>query len=373
MPVNRALGAVGENAFLSLWGERLRRHPGQLNALHEADAELVPLPGTGRLLAVTTDTVAEEIALGFYRDAETVGWVAAAASLSDLAAVAAEPVGLLAAVTLPREAPRAFAEGLAKGLDAAAQAAGTWILGGDTNVADAASVTTTAVGTVAADERLTRVGCAAGDAVYASGQLGAGALPVMRAMGLAAGAPGPPSADGPAAAEFRPCPRLREARLLVGWASACMDTSDGLVATLDQLSRLNGVGFDVTVPIADILVAEAHAACRGAGLDPLLALAQPHGEFELVFTVSAEREEAFELHAQENGFEPVRLGVVTALGAGDAGLRFSGDGAPRDLDGARIRNLQDETGADLARYAAALAALLATPLPPRAPAGAGPR
>jgi len=366
MPLNPALGAVGENAFLALWGERLRRHPAQVNALHESDAELVPLPGTDRLLAVTTDTVAEEIALGFYRDAETVGWVAAAASLSDLAAVGAEPVGLLTAVTLPRAAPRAFAEDLAKGLDAAARAAGTYILGGDTNLADAPSVTTTAIGTVGAWEKLTRVGCVAGDVIYASGRLGAGALPAMRAMGL------------PAAGEFRPTPRLREARLLAGRASACMDTSDGLVATLDQLARLNGVGFDVTAPIADITVPAAHAACRAAGLDPILALAQPHGEFELVFTMRAERAEAFERYARENGFTPLRLGVATAPGAGGDALRFSGDGAVRVLDGARIRNLQDETGGDLRRYAAVLTALLAGPgaptsPPPRAPAAAAPR
>jgi thiamine-monophosphate kinase len=361
MPVNRTLGAVGENAFLALWGERLRRHPDQVNGLHEADAELVPLPGTGRLLAVTTDTVAEEIALGFYRDPETIGWVAAAASLSDLAAVAAEPVGLVTAVTLPRAAPRAFAEGLAKGLDDAARAAGTFILGGDTNLGDAASVTTTAVGTVAEGERLTRVGCAAGEVVYASGRLGGGALAVMRALGIST------------AGDFRPYPRLREARLLAGWATACMDTSDGLVATLDQLSRLNGVGFDVTAPLADVLAPDVLAACRAAGLDPLLALAQPHGEFELVFTVPAVRAEAFEKHAREHGFEPVRLGVATASAAEVAALRFSSDGAPRVLDGARIRNLQDEVGSDPARYAVALAALLATPPPPPGPAAAGPR
>ena len=364
MPVNRALGAVGENAFLALWGECLRRNPAQVNGLHEADAELVPLPGTGRLLAVTTDTVAEEIALGFYRDPETIGWVVAAASLSDLAAVAAEPVGLVTAVTLPREAPRAFAEGLAVGLDAAARAAGTFILGGDTNLGDAASVTTTAVGTVAEGVRLTRVGCVAGDFVYASGRLGGGALAVMRSLGLSDGG------------DFRPYPRLREGRLLAGWASACMDTSDGLVATLDQLARLNGVGFDVTAPLPDILVPDVRAACRAVGLDPLLALAQPHGEFELVFTVPAVPAEAFERHAREHGFEPVRLGVATAEPDAATALRFSGDGVARVLDGARIRNLQDEVGSDPARYAMALAALLATPSPPPPPpgrAGAGPR
>jgi thiamine-monophosphate kinase len=386
--MSRALDAVGENRLLALWGAHQRRHPEQVNALHEADAELVPLPGTDRLLAVTTDTVSEEIALGFYPDAGTIGWVAAAASLSDLAAVAAEPVGLVVAVTLPRGAPRAFAEGLAVGLDAAARAAGTYVLGGDTNFGAAASVTTTAIGTVAKGRALTRVGCAPGEVVYASGRLGAGALPVLRAMGLAVDPGHGPSAVGEgrgrsaaadsAAVAFRPRPRLRVARLLPGWATACMDTSDGLVATLDQLARLNGVGFDVTAPLAEVLEPAVREALERAGLDPLLALAQPHGEFELVFTVPAALSAAFEAHARLGGLEPVRLGVTTEPGpaAQAPTLRFSGDGAPRTLDGARIRNLVEAEAADLRRCAAALAAHLATasPIPPpRAPAGAGPR
>jgi len=376
MPMSRALDAVGENRLLAQWTAHQRRHPEQLNALHEADAELVPLPGSDRLLAVTTDTVSEEIALGFYRDPETIGWVAAAASLSDLAAVAAEPVGLVVAVSIPRDATRAFVEGLAAGLDAAARAAGTYVLGGDTNIGAAVSVTTTAIGTVATGERLTRMGCGAGEVVYASGRLGAGALPVLRAMGLSAGeGQGPAAAAGGASVPFRPPLRLREARLLPGWATACMDTSDGLVATLDQLARLNGVGFDVTAPLAEVLEPAVREALECAGLDPLLALGQPHGEFELVFTVPAALAAAFEAHARRGGFEPVRLGVTTDAGpaALAPALRFSGDGAPRTLDGARIRNVVDEEAGDLRRCAAALAAELATPSlsqPPRAPAGA---
>ena len=376
MSVSGALDAIGENRLLAVWGAHLRRHPAQVNALHTADAELVPLPGTDRLLAVTTDTVLEEIALGFYPDAETIGWVAAAASLSDLAAVGAEPIGIVSAVTLLRDAAPGFMVGLAAGLDAAAAAAGTFVLGGDTNFGATASITVTALGSVPRDAALTRVGCRAGEIVYASGPLGAGALPVMRALGLAAGTgpagetceAGPGSATaarvngaGPdsAAAAFRPNPRLREARLLAGHATACMDTSDGLVATLDQPARLNGVGFDVSAPLAAVLVPAVRAACERAGLHPLLALAQPHGEFELVFTVPAERAERFEAAARRGGFEPLRLGVTTDCGLAPLApaLRFTGDGL-RVLEGARIRNLLDEAGGDLRRVAAALAELL---------------
>ena len=50
------------------------------------------------------------------------------------------------------------------------------------------------------------------------------------------------------------CTRLREGELLRGVASCCMDTSDGFVATIDQLARINEVGFRITAPAADCCI-----------------------------------------------------------------------------------------------------------------------
>ena len=61
--MNASLSMILENRRLGRWGELLARSPAQLNGLQEADAELVPLPGGQQLLAVTIDTVAEELAL----------------------------------------------------------------------------------------------------------------------------------------------------------------------------------------------------------------------------------------------------------------------------------------------------------------------
>ncbi len=346
MPLTADLSSIGENRMLGVWAETLRRRPDQANDIHEADAELVPLPGTGRLLALTTDTLAEEIALGFYTDPETIGWMAATMSLSDLAAVAAEPLGLLVAVTLPHGAGPEYQRGVAAGLDDACRAAGTWVLGGDTNFGASASLTTTAVGVVEAEQALRRVGCRPGEVVYASGRLGAGAVVAARAVAGAA-------APLPARLLFRPRARIAEARLLSGFATACMDTSDGLVATLDQLSRLNQVGFEITMPCRRLLDPEASLACLALGVDPLLALAQPHGEFELVWTVAETDRERFERRARAGGLEPLALGRTVA----EPVLRFTGDGA-RDVDAAQVRNLADEFGTDPRRYLEALATLL---------------
>lgn len=345
MSLNPSLNEVGENRLLDVWSRALRRHPAQANRMHEADAELIPLPGSGDLLAITTDTLAEEIALGFYQDAETIGWMAATMSLSDLAAVAARPLGLLVAVTLPRAAAPDYQARLAAGLDAACKAAGTYVLGGDTNFAAEASVTTTAVGVLESAQALRRTGCGPGEVVYASGPLGAGATVAARSLaGLGAAGEGVP---------FRPRARLAEARWLIGFATACMDTSDGLVATLDQLARLNGVGFEIAAPLPRLLDASALRTCEALGLDPLVALAQPHGEFELVWTVRDRDNDLFLRQARSHGFEPLTVGRTIAEG----GVRVGGDPA-HVLDAARIRNLTDGVGSDPRRYLPALIAAL---------------
>jgi thiamine-monophosphate kinase len=344
MPLTSSLDQIAENRLLDAWGRALRRHPAQANRMHETDAELLPLPGTDQLLALTTDTLAEEIALGFYTDPETIGWMAATMSLSDLAAVAARPLGLLVAVTLPRDAGPGYQAALAAGLDGACAAAGTFVLGGDTNFGGEASVTTTAAGLVEAAHHLRRVGCGSGEVIFASAPLGAGATVAARAAAGGAAPGGPP---------FRPVARLAEARRLVGFATACMDTSDGLVATLDQLSRLNGVGFEITAPLPELLDPGALHACRALGLDPLVALAQPHGEFELVWTVPAADSERFQREARSGGFEPLVVGRTFA----EPVVRVAGE-PPRTLDTARIRNLTDEVGSDPRKYLPALVAAL---------------
>lgn len=336
--MNARLDQIGENRLLNGWASWLRRSPRQLNAIHETDAELLPVPGTDKLLALTTDTVAEEIALGFYRDATTAGWVAAMASLSDLAAVGAEPAGLMVSVTMPGEGEGEFQRALATGLDRACQLAGTFVLGGDTNVGCQAAITTCAAGWVARDALLSRRGCRPGDRLYATGPLGLGSVAAAQAIFEL-----PP--DIAAGFAFRPVARLEAGRRIAGIATCAMDTSDGLIATLDQLSRLNNVGFVVEGEPSRLLEARALAVARCASVDPLVMLAAHHGEFELVFTLPDTAVWRPDRVARNLGFEPLYLGRVI-----DEPLLLFDGPRPRQLDGARIRNLVDETHGDLRRY-----------------------
>jgi thiamine-monophosphate kinase len=333
----RVMDEIAENRLLSRWGELLGRAPGQLAGLHEADAELVPL-GDGGLLALTVDAVDEEVRAGLYRDPVTVGRIAAVAALSDLAAVGAEPLGLLLSVGLPRADRERLQEGVARGVREVCEAAGTFVLGGDTNEAVSLTVAATAAGLVPRDGVLTRVGAQPGDLVCLSGPVGAGAA-LAAAVLLAAD-------DGGAEHAFRPWPRLREGRLLRGRASACMDTSDGLLATLDQLARLNGVAIRVTRPAEELLESGAAAVRTRLDLPAFAFLAGHHGEFELAFTVPGRRFAGLVRTAVRIGWKPLAIGCVEA----GEGL-FLGS---REIDGARLRNLLEEVGGDPLAYARAL-------------------
>lgn len=328
----RLMNDILENRLLSRWGELLPRAPGQVGGLHETDAELVDL-GDGRLLALTVDAVVEEVSVGLYRTPRTVGRIAAVSSLSDLAAVGADALGVLVCATLPRTDRATVQTRVAEGLRETLDPAGIFALGGDTNEGDRLSLAVTAAGLVPRDGVITRVGARPGDRVFASGLLGSGgALAGSVLMGL-----GDMQEEA-----FRPATRLREGALLRGLASCCMDTSDGFVATIDQLARINDVGFRITARPADLLHPAAVQVCAATGMPAFPFLASYHGEFELVFTVPPARVTALEERARTAGWAPISVGVVER----ESGIRF-GD---VDVDAARLRNALETSGGDMAAY-----------------------
>ena len=326
---------VIENAFLERLTRSFTRSPRQLNGLQESDAELVRLPGSSTVLAITTDSIVEELDAGLYTDPFLIGWMTVMVNASDLAAVGAEPLGLVLSETLPARLLEEFLEQLQSGIEEAARATVLPVLGGDTNAGQRLQMSATALGWISDGRPLTRLGATAGDHVFASGALGAGGAFALHQV-LRRG-PGP---------TYRPPPRLREGRLLRDHATCCMDTSDGLLATLDQLMRLNGVGFELDVPVERYLEGEALEVSRHFRIPPWTMLAGPHGEFELLFTVPPGRVEALLRQAAHQGWYPVRLGTVVS----EPGVTLNGDDQVHQFDTGAIRNLFAQVNGDPRRY-----------------------
>ncbi len=336
----KGMEKILENRAINYWVQHFKRSPQQINIPHESDAELIEVEGNDSyLLAITIDSVAEEITEGLYKDPFTMGWVTVMSNLSDLAAVGAEPLGIVIAVSVEEERDEKFRREIARGMAAACQKLGVFILGGDTNTTPTISLSGCAFGFVPRSEKITRVGCRAGDVIFMSGRAGTG-----NAMGLVRLAKLP--AELFPEDLYRPIARIKEGQLVRKHASCCMDTSDGLLITLDQLLRINNLGFVVEAGWDKILAPEVLELCEIAKIPHWFMAAGIHGEFELVFTVPSEGANTFLDAANEVGFQPTQLGVVQKKPALEFVLP---SGKRAEIDMAPLRNLWPEAGSDLNR------------------------
>src|SRR5215208_5672466 len=113
--------------------DRIRRIARQLGSRAAQLGDDCAFIGIGdEHLAVSTDISVEAVHFRLeWMEPVEVGWRATAAALSDLAAVGAEPLGVLAAVTVPDGTADSAVVELMDGVGAAAEGAGTQVLGGD--------------------------------------------------------------------------------------------------------------------------------------------------------------------------------------------------------------------------------------------------
>lgn len=266
-----------EETLVNLYARLHRRSPDQLNSINETDAELIQLPGSSNVLALTTDTVAEEIQLGLVRQPYTIGWFAVLAALSDLAAVGANPIGLLMSYQFPDQLSEDDTRQLIQGVEACAQAHQTYIFGGDTNQAKQLSVSATAIGMVPDGRFNSRVGCRPGDRLYVTPDVGQGNLLAFLNR-----------FDHPLAESFedsfRPLAPLDLGQWITQHGSACLDTSDGLVAGITLLLTLNpAVGFRLNAH-AIPYTSRIQAIVDQTGMAPSVFALGQVGDYGLLFT-----------------------------------------------------------------------------------------
>jgi thiamine-monophosphate kinase len=178
-----------------------------------------------------------------------IGARAAAVNLSDLAAMGAEPVCLLAAFGLPAGG------GEAAELAAGVASHGVPLVGGDLSRAAQLTVSVTAVGRAA--QPVLRSGGRPGDVLAVTGRLGGQA---------ASGYTAPVT------------PRLAEGRELAGFAHAVIDLSDGIASDAARLARASGCAARVELallPVADGATLE-QAAAGGEDYELLAAVPPSH-------------------------------------------------------------------------------------------------
>jgi thiamine-monophosphate kinase len=276
-------------------------------------------------LAVSTDVSVEAVHFRLdWMDHEEVGWRAAAAALSDLAAEGAEPAGLLAAVVVPASGTDAELTALMTGVGAAGHSVGAPVVGGDLSSGPSWSITVTVLGWTT--RPLRRSGACPGDGLWVTGALGG-----ARAA-LAAWRRGDEPSPGARATFVRPEPRIRAGRWLASrGAHAMIDLSDGLGGDAPHLAAASGVSLDLTLDDLPLAPAAGDEA-RRAGTAPETFAAEGGEDYELLAALPPTFVEADRVEFERDcGLALSRIGTA---GTG-RGVRAHLRGVPVALTGFR--------------------------------------
>lgn len=195
----------------------------------------------GHDLVFSIDTLVEGVHFPSRYDPALLGWRALASTVSDLAAMGADPVCYTLAITLP-EADSVWVQSLVDSLGDASRAFGIALAGGDITRGPL-TLTFQVHGTVPEGQAIRRNGARPGDLVAVTGPLGGAAA----ALAWLGSTDSPASAKGFLARYHHPSPRCELALRLRGVATAAVDISDGLLADLGHILLASGVGASLQV------------------------------------------------------------------------------------------------------------------------------
>jgi len=260
-----------------------------------ADDAAVWTPPMGRQLVFTHDVLAAGIHYLPDDPPADVAWKLVAVNLSDLAAMAATPVGVLLGLGLSAAEDDAWREAFVAGLERALATFGVALWGGDTVSGLAQAVLgLTAIGWVDPGRAMGRSGAQPGDGLWVSGSIGDAGLGLAIVKGNA-------PFDKALLNRFRrPLPRLALGAALGGVASAGMDVSDGLLIDAARLAQASTVGLAIAL--------DQVPALQAAALDAMLARVTAGDDYELLFTAAPH----VDVPALAGKTPVTRIGTVTS-------------------------------------------------------------
>ncbi len=312
----------------------------------------------GRESLITVDLLVEDVDFKLeYAPPRWLGHKALAVSLSDIAAMGAEPKFSLLTLAIPKNNPQSavrnpqFWQEFFAGYFALAEVYGVRLIGGDISSApDRLSIDSIVIGKCQTGKAVKRSGAKVGDAVYVTGAVGASAAglklllggeridetlfyrkdaenpeeaqskektsaPSLRSLRLC-GEEASPENDqlkqSAIRAHLKPEPRIEFGRRLgeLGLATAMIDVSDGLAQDLGHICEASGVGAVIdfkAVPVAE----EVRLVTSTA--DEAFEFAVSGGEdFELLFTADHQNEVELRNLAVECQLRLTRIGQIVS-------------------------------------------------------------
>jgi thiamine-monophosphate kinase len=235
------------------------------------DAAVLALPAAGgdhdvgRRLVWTVDEQVE--GTHFRRDLVSwrdIGWRSFMAAASDVAAMGADPWCALSALVVPDGVDDAALEELAQGQQAATQAVGAPVVGGNLARGPVLSIATTLLGTCR--RAVLRGGAMPGDGLWMAGRVG---LAAAGLRALLTGKGGMASLETAVLAWRTPRALVAEGRAMATVAHAAIDVSDGLACDVGHMAQASVVCavLDEEALLADADLASAAGALGASALD----------------------------------------------------------------------------------------------------------
>ena len=274
------------------------------------DCALMSIP-EGFELAITTDTMVENVHFFAGTDPELLGHKLLAVNLSDLAAMGAKPVSVTLALTLP-EVDETWLTAFARGLLSLAECYSVDLIGGDTT-SGPLTLTVQAMGLVPKGQALMRSAARPGDFIYMTGCLGDAGLGLKIKQGYRC-----TDSDAALTRFNRPEPQIEAGQALIGIANACIDLSDGLAGDLGHILEQSRVGACLdwdALPLSKAVL--AYINDTGDWSMPLTA----GDDYELCFTVSPEQ-------AGQLSIPATKIGIIDS----QPGLRLNKSGTITPLE-----------------------------------------
>ncbi len=207
----------------------------------------------------------------------TLGYRTMAAGLSDLAAMGAVPIAALVSLALARKIGMRGIRELYDGFDEVLRKYKCDLSGGDIVKSQTFGITVTVIGRTR--KPLLRSGAAPGNSLYVTNFLGLAETGRIALQSKFAVSEYPDAIKQ----HLYPEPRINEAYAIGKYATACIDTSDGL--SIDAFHLAEESDMKIVIDAAHIPIhAEVGKLCAHKSFDPTQFILSSGEDFELLFT-----------------------------------------------------------------------------------------
>lgn len=282
---------------------RNQNRPDVIHGIGDDAAIVKPLEG--QELAITTDTMLENIHFFSSCSAYDIGYKALAINLSDLAAVGATPAWITLALSL-KEANEQWLQEFCNGLFALAKRYHMQLIGGDLTHGTLA-ITIQACGFVPPGKAILRSGARVEDLIYVTGTLGDAGLALNHLQKKIIIKES--YQDNLLTRLNKPEPRITIGENLRHLAHAAIDISDGFAADLSHILIQSKVGAIIDVDQLPLSMGLLQNVSREKAIELALTAGD---DYELCFTIPPDKKKNLETILAETSIPFTCVGKVTS-------------------------------------------------------------